>query len=940
MLDRYARFVTRHAGLVLAGVAIASALAFAAVVDVRALAEGRYGEALRLVIDPAQDSLLPTDDEGRHFYDRIRRIFGNDETLLLVAKGKDGVWTPAFLDALARATDELDAADGIRSVTSLSNAPNVRALDGDLMIAPFYEEIPTSDAEIARIQRDLEENPILAGSLVSQDGSAAVIVLYLLDMSEVEFTSQEIDLKVKAIADEQFAGEAEVLLTGGARVKAETSRMLASDLMFVVPLAALLLAGIAFLSFRTPRGVMLPMVSVGLSVLWTLGFAAVIDPYLNLVTITVPALILVVGFAYTVHVVSAYYEELEATGPDAPGDSAALRALSAIILPTLLTGLTTAAGFLSLATSPIRAIQLFGIYCGIGVACSMVATLTFSPAVLQVLKERAPRKREHKEGGDAIERMLGWLGVFAVDHRVAILGTGAIIAVIALIGIPRIQIGTNMVESFPADTEVRQSIERVNELAGASDQIYLVVEAQYKDAFKEPANLAALAELQTWLAEQPEVGGTTSLVDQLKLINRGFHDNDPEYYAIPSTKRLVSQLIFFGASDETKRVVDSQYQLASIAVRINVHDSADMVTFFDRIEDRLDSLPERLSARVTGNSVLMARTADAIALGQALSLSSAFVIIFIILSLLFTSVRVGFLALIPNALPVLIYFGTLGWTGVSLNVTTGLVASLVLGIAVDDTIHFLARFNAFAKEKADEKEGVRLALIQVGRPVTYTSAALVSGFGIVGLSQLQQTSDFGFLAAFTLGVAWVVDLTFTPALAAGMRIVTLWDALTLDLGEDPGAAIPLFHGMSPAQARIAALMTEVDEFDAGHRLMTLGEKGDDGMYVIIEGALVSSVEHEGETVTLNRHVRGDVIGEVGLFRGERTANVDCESDVRLLRLDESNLARLRRRYPRIGSPGLPQPLGDPGEPAHGCDGAHPLVPRRRASASPATARIR
>jgi CRP-like cAMP-binding protein len=177
---------------------------------------------------------------------------------------------------------------------------------------------------------------------------------------------------------------------------------------------------------------------------------------------------------------------------------------------------------------------------------------------------------------------------------------------------------------------------------------------------------------------------------------------------------------------------------------------------------------------------------------------------------------------------------------------------------------------------------------------------LCAGFAVLSLSQLRQQADFGWLAAGTLVVAWISDIVFTPAIAARLRIVTLWDVVTLDLGENPQEAIPLFRGFSPWQARIVALMTEIVERKKGERLMQLGQKSD-GMYVVIEGQLQSSFERDGTSVPLNQHGRGDVLGEVGLFRGERTANVDCESNVRALRFDQKNLARLQRRYPRTAS---------------------------------------
>jgi hypothetical protein len=200
---------------------------------------------------------------------------------------------------------------------------------------------------------------------------------------------------------------------------------------------------------------------------------------------------------------------------------------------------------------------------------------------------------------------------------------------------------------------------------------------------------------------------------------------------------------------------------------------------------------------------------------------------------------------------------------------------------------------------ADEARGVSEALRTVGRPVTYTTAALCLGFLAMATSQLQNQREFGALAAFTLAVAWLVDVVFTPALAAKMRIVTLWDVLTLDLGDDPQHSIPLFLGLSHRQARIAALMTSLRRFPKDHALFRTGDEGDE-MFVVIHGRMAALVPGREGTVEVPMG-RGDVVGEVALFHGRRTADVKTLSDVTLLCLSHSSLERLRRRYPRIGA---------------------------------------
>ena len=310
-------------------------------------------------------------------------------------------------------------------------------------------------------------------------------------------------------------------------------------------------------------------------------------------------------------------------------------------------------------------------------------------------------------------------------------------------------------------------------------------------------------------------------------------------------------------------------------------------------------LPPHMKAGVTGNTVVLAQSIDAIAEGQAQSLSIAAVFIFIMLAILFSSARMGFIGLIPNILPVLLFFGLLGLTGVPLNATTGLIACVVLGIAVDDTIHFMTRFNIEARESADEKAGALTALLSVAGPVTITTVGLCLGFLVFTTGELRNQTEFGALAALVLAFAWAVDVTLTPALCSGLRIVTLWDVLTYDLGENPEESIPIFAGLSKAQSRITALMTSVVKHPAETVIFRSGEVGN-ALCVVIEGELkITMKTTDGRSIDLERASRGDVLGEVGLYHGKRTADVKTITDVRLLRLDGNNLARLRKRYPRI-----------------------------------------
>ena len=642
----------------------------------------------------------------------------------------------------------------------------------------------------------------------------------------------------------------------------------------------------------------MPLLTVGAGVIISLGLITSLGYSLSMISALVPPLLMILGLSYTVHVVSEYHQKRHA----APDRAVLLReTLREVVLPVLLTGLTTVAGFVALMVNPITAVREFGILASIGVAIVTLLSVTLTPALLKLLDRSKPDAGSASSNASRFfDRFVDRIALFDLNNRTRIFTLSGILFAVALLGINNIRVSTDFMESFDAGSEVRQGFEIVNDKLGGANPLYIVMEGSRPSAFKEPENLRALRELQDWLEAQPEIGGTTSVADYLMLVNQAFNDNDPAFYSIPGSRTLITQLLFLSANEELDRIVDSRYQTTNIIVRSRTINSDDMQELIARINSRLAELPEHLKATVTGNPVLINETLSEIVVGQARSVGLALIIVYGILSLMFMSQRIGFIALIPNLLPVVVYFGSLGFFGISLNPSTSLIAPMVLGIAIDDTIHYFARFSREVRRYADDRKATIAALKAVGRPVTYTSAGLCLGFLVLTSSELSMQVQVGIMASYALAVAWLSDFVLTPALCASVRITTLWDVLTLDLGEDPQKSIPLLHGLRKSQARIVAIMSRVIEVPAGRRLISDGETGKE-MYVVIDGRLHTTIAGEHGPVELATHSRGDVVGEAGLFFETRTANVDTLEDSRLLCITQENLDRLSRRYPYIAT---------------------------------------
>jgi predicted RND superfamily exporter protein len=889
LLEKFSDLISRSTGLILLLAAALVIFSISVIVDINT------GQ-LRLEIDPSTDSLLSAESPSKQFYDRVRDLFGSDETLVITLTSED-IFTADTLQRIHRMTQRISNIESVHHVMSLSNAPDIRSIDDSLDIAPFIDHFTGSQDQVDEIRQRVLSNPVYAGNLASLAGDATALVVYFNEISDREYIKRKLHERIVSIVNEE-KGDNKVWLTGAPYFKVAIIGILIHDLIWIPPMVTLILAIILALSFRTLLGVLVPLLTVATGVVITLGVITALGYSLNMISVLVPPLLMILGLTYSVHVVSAYHQHRIDTA-----DKTVLvrKTLEHVMLPVILTGVTTIAGFVALVINPINAVREFGILSAIGVLLITILSVTLAPALLKFLDRGLMAWPGVKRSSmRSFDRIVDRIALFDLNQRKGIFVLSGILMALAIFGISKIKVSTDFMSSFSESSEVRTAFNVVNEKFGGSYPLYVVLDGGYPETFKQPENLRVIRELQEWLGKQPEIGGSSSLADYLMLVNQALHDNDPAYFSIPESRRMVTQLLFLGSGDELDQVVDGRFQTTNIMLRSKAINSQAMSELIAKINERFGKLPPHITATVTGKPVVINEALSDIIVGQAKSVGLALLIVYGILSLMFTSMRIGFIALIPNIVPVVVYFGSLGFFGISLNPSTSLIAPMVLGIAIDDTIHYFARFNREIKRYADDRKATIAALKVVGRPVTTTSVGLCLGFLVLTSSELSMQAQVGIMSSYALAVAWLSDFILTPALCSSVRITTLWDVLTLDLGENPQESIPLLKGLRKSQARIVAIMSRVVNIPAGKRIIHDGEKGEE-MYVVIDGKLGTSIEGENGPIEVSTHTRGDVIGETGLFYENRTANVDTLEDSRLLCLNQQNLDRLSRYYPYIAT---------------------------------------
>lgn len=836
------------------------------------------GDGLR--IDPSTSALIDPDD--------LTDDGARDDALMLMLSATQPLDAPAlsaFDTVVAAVVSATEAAGSSGNVTALTRIalPMTRGEDLEILSIADILARKTSPADADDLAT-LLAHPLLQGRLISDDGTAGGIRVDLPSGTDADH--QRMARAIVAAA-RQAATDTPLTLaaTGAPLVQGAIADSLRGQLQRVLPLLALAFGAVLLGAFRCGRLVLVAAVSVALAVLWSLAALVLIGGSLNLVTSLVVPLIATLTVAYQMHVLTLR-EHVDS----------AVAAARQIGLPLLVTAVTTAVGLIALAIHPTPAIRSFAIAAALGTLVSAAITRLWTPHAMDWVGACPTSVSPVAAGlGRMAERIAAW----DIRHAAWILRGAVAVLVFGLAGTTQLQTGANLINDLPASNAVRSDYQTVTSQLWSTTGFSIRIRSSAPDAMLEPDLLAAVADIQDWLDAQPEVDGSYGLVNILRELyaRLGSPDSDG---ALPDNPTLAKQLIIAAGPQEVYDYTNLRFSEARIHVGTALQNTREITDLTDRVSDRLASLPSGLDVALTGNAVTFTRTVNKLTSGQAWSFAAALVAIFVILAVVFASLRAAAFAMLPNLVPVALFFGLIGWSGLGLGPTTTLVACIVLGIAVDDTLHYLVRFNSNARASANAVAATRQTLRDVIRPVTLTTLATVLGFLTLTLSPFESQVTFAWLAAATLASAWLVDLTLAPVIGLRADVVTLWDVLRVDLGRAPQDSIPLLDGMSARQARVFALLSNLRTISAGTQFITAGDTAKD-IYVIVEGTARVWLDRADGPLTLNTLGRGTTLGEVGYFAQRRTANVTAQTDLRVLDFDTSDLERLRIRHPRVAA---------------------------------------
>lgn len=708
-----------------------------------------------LKVNPDLSGYFPKSDPEVRLFNYLGKEY-NGNHLAMIALESNEVFSAETIRQIQLLTAGFQAVDGVSYVTSLTNILDIRESPDGLEIGKLIDprNLPVNLSELRELKEYTLAKELYRGRLVSEDGKATLIICRLQN----EIDKVKVAAELKKIVNGIVPGE-EVYYGGLPFLMLDINEIIINDLKFLIPLVVLVIMTALFLCFRSFRGVIIPVCAVAFSTIWTLGLMSIMKIPLTIISNTIPVILFAVGNAYGIHVFSKFQE---AVVSDEKREIQSFQALKEVGVPVLLAALTTIVGFLSfIFGSYLTMIREFGFFSGIGVLFALIISLTFIPAVLASLRVKGINAV--KAGGISDSKrtsgIMKILGEWILKNERAIAIIGILVLCLGLLGIPKIQRRTDILDYFKPESNIRRAEAMMGRKFGGSTVLQILAKGDLQD----PLVLKEIKELENFLESLPVLDNPQSVADLIIEIN----DVIGEGRVIPESRAKVANLWFLLEGEETlDQLVNSAKTEAVIQATMANLDTGLARQVVEKVDAYLKNRtnPDLVTFSLTGQPVILTHLDDSILQSQIYSLIIALTLVFICLVWLLRSFSGGLIGIIPIILTLIIIMGVMGFGKIPLDVATVLVAGIAIGTGIDYSIHFISRYRREFQEGNSIRETLRATLDTTGQAIIFNVITVMSGFLVLLSANLVPLQRFAVLVALTTVGAGLGAITILPTL--------------------------------------------------------------------------------------------------------------------------------------------------------------------------------
>ena len=726
----------------------------------------------KIKIDTDPENMLSEEEFVRVFHHDVKKEFGLYDFIVLGIvndENEKGVFNPDTLEKVYKVTQEIKGIDGVIAYELMSPATKDDIEQDGIGAVRFkwlMENPPYTDQTAEHIRTRAMENPMFYGTIVSEDGKAVCIYVPI----KVKNQSYRISKDIKSITN-GFKGSEKYYIAGLPVAEDTFGFEMFKQMAISAPLAMFIIFILMLIFFKHPKLVLSPLALAGITVLVTMGALIGSGATVHIMSSMIPIFLMPIAVLDSVHILSEFFDKYQEFKDQ---KKAILATIDDLFMPMLFTSLTTTAGFLSLAFTPIPPVQTFGIFVATGVMLAWALTMTFIPAMISIMSKSSLEGFGHRSEGNShiMDRFLTAIGRFSVTRWKGILLGTLLVVAISVYGITKIEINDNPVKWFSPKHEIRIADKVLNEHFGGTYTAYLVLEAEDRkgEVFKEPEMLEYIVRLQEYIKEKGNVGKTTSLADVTKKVYYELLGGDKINNKIPATKQAVAQsLISFQNShkpDDLWHFVNPDYSKVNIWVQLTSGDNRAMSMVVEEMKRYFIENPPPYSIRAdwAGLTYINVVWQDKMVSGMMKSFMGSFVIVFFMMTFLFKSPIRGLISMIPLTITILFIYSLLGFTGKNYDMPVAILSALTLGLSIDFAIHFLQRAREiFAKVGSWEKTSKEM-FAEPARAILRNALIVSIGFLPLLASPLVPYKTVGFFMFMIMFVSSVCTLVLLPAI--------------------------------------------------------------------------------------------------------------------------------------------------------------------------------
>ncbi|RMG31283.1 MAG: RND transporter [Gammaproteobacteria bacterium] len=716
---------------------------------------------LRLDVNNAPYTYFPPDIPALQVDRRLRADFPGDQVFVLFFEGV-ALYSEGFLQAFDALARNLAEDSRITRVLTVTRQDHIAPTEDGFEVAPLLDVEALAGTTPADRRRRVLADRFARDALVAHDGEGLAMIVI---PTELENSLQRRALQRDILAQVRRYRLQGYLTALAGQVPldvAELESMLHDNMVFI-PATTLTGLVLVWWLFRRVLAVLTAGLVTGAVVASTVAVYVLTGQPFTLVSSIVPPLLAALTLATIIHVFNALHD---ASRIGLFGPARMRRALQAVQRPVLYTSLTTAAGLASLAASRVRPVAVFGLISAVGVLLVYALLRWVLPAFLG----RLDRRPWHRERGGLrhLDRFVRRISRLGIRHAGAVLVVTGLALAAATPALWKITTETSFLEFFRPDHPIRRDTDRIERRLAGLTSLEVLFTAPDEGGLRRPGRLREIRDFQRWAEAQPEIDRTLSAADFVEEMNWAFHGGRDAARRIPDDPKLVSQYLFVYDGDDLYDLVDEGFTRGRVTLNLNVHRANRISAVMERIRARLAGIGD-LHWEIGGFGRLFADMEDLLVQGQFHSLLGALVLVFVLMALLWRSVGEAALCMLPNLSPVLLIFILMGLAGIWLDMATVMIASVAVGIAVDDTIHLYHGYRSRRRRGASPVVALARTYRHAGRAVTTTTLILCAQFFLMTASRFVPTAHFGLLTGVGLLAALVFDLLVLPALLMALH---------------------------------------------------------------------------------------------------------------------------------------------------------------------------